>query len=238
MVSSYQGRLIFLKNIAKVDFDYEDEKYLGRLNSRRAIFLTAQQKDDFNIFDIMKDVNPEVEKFKTSHKNEIKLITVFDQSVYVDQRINGFIKNLLQGIFLVGLVILFALGVKSSIIVILAIPFSFLIGLSFVDYLGFGLQQISIAGLVVALGLLVDNSIVMIENINRFLGLGYSKKEAAVMGAKQIAWPIVSATATTILAFIPIIMMKNQAGDFIKSLPVTIISTLTFSLLIALTLTV
>lgn len=237
VISSYQGRLIFLKNIANVDFDYEDEKYLGRLNSRRAIFLTAQQKDDFNIFDIMKDVNPEIEKFKTSHKNEIKLVTVFDQSVYVDQRINGFIKNLLQGIFLVGLVILLALGVKSSIIVILAIPFSFLIGLSFVDYLGFGLQQISIAGLVVALGLLVDNSIVMIENINRFLGLGYSKKEAAVMGAKQIAWPIVSATATTILAFIPIIMMKNQAGDFIKSLPVTIISTLTFSLLIALALT-
>ena len=237
VVSSYHGRLIFLRNIAKVEFKYEDEKYLGRLNSRRAIFLTAQQKDDFNIFDIMKDVNPEIEKFKISHKNEIKLITVFDQSVYVDQRINGFIKNLLQGIFLVGLVILLALGVKSSIIVILAIPFSFLIGLSFVDYLGFGLQQISIAGLVVALGLLVDNSIVVIENINRFLGLGYSKKEAAVMGAKQIAWPIVSATATTILAFIPIIMMKNQAGDFIKSLPVTIISTLTFSLLIALTLT-
>jgi multidrug efflux pump subunit AcrB len=237
VVSSYQGRLIFLKNIAEVEFDYEDEKYLGRLNSSRAIFLTVQQKDDFNIFNIMKDVNPEIEKYKSRHENEIKIITVFDQSVFVDHRINGFIRNLLQGIFLVGLVILLALGIKSSIIVILAIPFSFLIGLAFVDYLGFGLQQISIAGLVVALGLLVDNSIVMVENINRFLGLGYSKKEAAVMGAKQIAWPIVSATATTVLAFIPIIMMRNQAGDFIKSLPVTIISTLTFSLLIALTLT-
>jgi multidrug efflux pump subunit AcrB len=237
VVSSYQGRLIYLKNIAKVEFNYEDEKYLGRLNGIRSVFLTVQQKDDFNIFEIMKDINPEIEKFKSSHDNEIKIIAVFDQSFYVDQRINGFMKNLLQGIFLVGLVILLALGIKSSIIVILAIPFSFLIGIAFVDYMGFGLQQISIAGLVVALGLLVDNSIVMVENINRFLGLGYSKKEAAVMGAKQIAWPIVSATATTVLAFIPIIMMRNQAGDFIKSLPVTIISTLTFSLLIALTLT-
>ncbi len=237
IVSSYQGRLIFLKNIAGVEFDYEDEKYMGRLNSRRAIFLTVQQKDDFNIFEIMKDINPVIEEFKSSHKNEIKIITVFDQSVFVDQRISGFIKNLLQGIFLVGLVIFLALGVKSSIIVILAIPFSFLIGLAFVDYMGFGLQQISIAGLVVALGLLVDNSIVMVENINRFLGLGYSKREAAEMGAKQIAWPIVSATATTVLAFIPIIMMKNEAGEFIKSLPFTIISTLIFSLLIALTIT-
>jgi multidrug efflux pump subunit AcrB len=237
IVSSYQGRLIFLKNIAGVKFDYEDEKYMGRLNSRRAIFLTVQQKDDFNIFEIMKDINPVTEKFKSTHKNEIKVITVFDQSLFVDHRINGFIKNLLQGIFLVGLVIFLALGVKSSIIVILAIPLSFLIGLAFVDYMGYGLQQISIAGLVVALGLLVDNSIVMVENINRFLGLGYNRKEAAEMGAKQIAWPIVSATATTVLAFIPIIMMKNEAGEFIKSLPVTIISTLTFSLLIALTIT-
>ncbi len=237
VVSSYQGRLIYLKNIASVNFNYEDSKYLGRLNGRRAIFLTAQQKDDYNIFDIMKDINPEIEKFKDNLSDDVSLITVFDQSEYVDQRINGFIRNLSQGIFLVGLIIFLALGVKSAIIVILAIPFSFLIGLAFVDYSGFGLQQISIAGLVVALGLLVDNSIVMVENINRFMGSGYSRREAAVLGAKQIAWPIVSATATTILAFIPIIMMGNEAGDFIKSLPVTIIFTLIFSLLIALTLT-
>jgi multidrug efflux pump subunit AcrB len=237
VVSSYQGSLIYLKNIATVDFSYEDEKYKGRINGRRAIFLTAQQKDDHNIFDIMKDVNPEIEKFKSSINDDVKLITVFDQSHYVDQRINGFINNLMQGIFLVGLIIFISLGVRSAIIVILAIPFSFLIGLAFVDYSGFGLQQISIAGLVVALGLLVDNSIVMVENINRFMGMGYSKREAAINGARQIAWPIVSATVTTVLAFIPIIMMGNEAGDFIKSLPVTIIFTLTFSLLIALTLT-
>jgi multidrug efflux pump subunit AcrB len=237
VVSSYQGKPVLLKNIATIEFDYEDEKYLGRLNGQRAIFLTAQQKDDVNIFDIMDEVNPEIKKFESRLKNGIQLITVFDQSVYVDHRINGFIINLLQGIFLVGLVIFLALGFKSAIIVIFAIPLSFLMGLAFVDYSGFGLQQISIAGLVVALGLLVDNSIVMIENINRFMGLGFSKREAAIKGAQQIAWPIVSATATTVLAFIPIIMMKDEAGDFIKSLPITIIYTLVFSLLVALTLT-
>jgi multidrug efflux pump subunit AcrB len=237
VVSSYNGKPVLLKNIATIDFDYEDEKYLGRLNGKRAIFLSAQQKDDVNIFDIMDEVNPVIKGYESRLNNDVKLITVFDQSVYVDQRINGFISNLLQGIFLVGLVILLALGLKSAIIVILAIPLSFLMGLALVDYTGFGLQQISIAGLVVALGLLVDNSIVMIENINRFMGMGLSRKDAAIMGARQIAWPIVSATATTVLAFIPIIMMKDQAGDFIKSLPVTIIYTLVFSLLVALTLT-
>jgi multidrug efflux pump subunit AcrB len=237
VVSSYNGKPVLLKNIATIEFNYEDEKYLGRLNGKRAIFLTAQQKDDVNIFDIMDEANPVINDFESRLKNDVSLITVFDQSFYVDQRINGFISNLLQGIFLVGLVILLAMGFKSAIIVIFAIPLSFLMGLAFVDYTGFGLQQISIAGLVVALGLLVDNSIVMIENINRFMGLGFSRRDAAIMGAKQIAWPIVSATATTVLAFIPIIMMRDEAGDFIRSLPVTIIYTLAFSLLVALTLT-
>ncbi len=237
VVSSYNGQLIYLKHIATVQFDYEDQDYIGRYMGHRSVFLVAGQKDAVNIFDIMDDVNPVIERHRESLKPDIQLLTVFDQSEFVDERINGFLKNLFQGILLVGAVILFALGIKSSIIVILAIPFSFLTGIAFVDYAGFGLQQISIAGLVVALGLLVDNSIVVIENINRFIKDGHPPKEAAYLATRQIGWPVVSATVTTVLAFIPIMMMQNDAGEFIRSLPVTITAALTMSLLIALTIT-
>jgi multidrug efflux pump subunit AcrB len=144
--------------------------------------------------------------------------------------------NLLQGIFLVGLIILISLGFRSAIIIIIAIPLSIIIGLSFVDMAGFGLQQITIAALVVALGLLVDNSIVVVENIRRFIRLGNPVRIAAEKGAAQIGWPIFSATLTTLLAFIPIIMMPDKAGDFIKSLPVTLVAILSVSLFLALTL--
>ena len=167
----------------------------------------------------------------------MELAYVFDQSQGVETRVNGFLNNLLQGILLVGIIIFLALGFRSASIVMLAIPLSILIGLWVVNQMGYALQQISIAGLVVALGLLVDNSIAIIENIERHLALGYSRKEAAIAGTQQLIAPITSATLTTVLAFIPIVMMPDVTGAFIKALPITVIATLIASLIGAITLT-
>jgi multidrug efflux pump subunit AcrB len=237
VINSHQGQLIYLSNIADVAFDYESSKYMARYNGVPAVFVAAGQKDKENIFDIMDQVYPLIEKNKNELNDNIELHMVLDQSVFVGDRVNVFLSNLIQGIFLVGLLILLALGFKPALIVIVAIPLAFLTGIGFVDMAGFGLQQVSIAGLVVALGLLVDNSIVVVENINRFLKNGHSPREAAWLGTRQIGWPVTAATVTTLLAFIPLILMNNDAGEFIKSLPVTLIATLTMSLLIALTIT-
>ncbi|TSA25661.1 MAG: efflux RND transporter permease subunit [Bacteroidetes bacterium] len=237
VVHSYNGRLVRLRDIAGIRFGYEDQPYLARVSHQRCIFLAVKQKPDFNIFSIRKGLEPELETFRMNIPSDMKLFTVFDQSVWVDKRINNFLLNLLQGIILVGIFILLAMGVRSSIVVILAIPLSIVMGIFVVHLLGFGLQQISIAGLVVALGMLVDNSIVIVQNINRYRSLGYSPREAAITATSEIGWPVVSATATTVLAFIPIIMMPEASGEFIKSLPITIIATLSMSLLVALTLT-
>jgi len=236
VINSYMGRLIYLHNIATVDFDYENEMYYGRFIGERALFLTIKSKDGINIFDLTEEIMPVINKYKNTLDNGISLEMVFDQSKIVESRISGFLNNLISGILLVGIVILLALGFRSSVIVIIAIPLSIVIGLFFVDSYGLGLQQITIAGLVVALGLLVDNSIVIIENINRYIAMGHKPREAAILGTAQIGWPIISSTITTILAFVPIILMPDKAGDFIRGLPVTIIATLTISLIIALTL--
>jgi len=237
VVSSYMGKIIHLKDVADVNLDYEDQQYFARFKGQRAIFISLQQKPDINIFHIHEKLMPIINNFKKELSDNIKMEMVFDQSQNVEHRISNFMSNLTQGIILVGLVILLALGLKSSIIVIIAIPLSIIIGLAVVDYTGFGLQQISIAGLVIALGLLVDNSIVMIENISRYIKLGYKPKDAAIEGASEIGWPVISATATTVLAFIPIMMMPDVSGEFIRSLPITITATLIVSLFIALTLT-
>lgn len=237
VVNSYRGRNIYLHDIADVTLTYEDQIYFGRVNGKRCIFLEVKQKEGYNIFAIRGELQKKLTEFTNTLPVGIHLFTVFDQSIWVDERISYFLGNLLQGILLVGLIVLLALGFRSSMIVIMAIPLSIIMGLFVVDLSGFGLQQISIAGLVVALGLLVDNSIVMVENINRFRFLGYSPRDASILGASEISWPVISATATTVLAFIPIIMMPEASGEFIKSLPITIIATLIMSLLVALTLT-
>jgi multidrug efflux pump subunit AcrB len=237
VVGSYNGQLVYLENIADVGFMYEDNNYLARFMGKRAIFLTVQQKEGVNIFTITDEINRQIREYENSTGDDIHLVRIFDQSLIVDRRINGFLNNLYQGIFLVGLFIFLSLGVRSSLIVILAIPASVLIGLGIVNISGFALEQISIAALVVALGLLVDNSIVMVENTNRYFKKGYPARQASLLASSEVGWPVTSATITTILAFIPIMLLPDKAGDFIRSLPVTIIATLGVSLFLTLTMT-
>jgi len=237
IVNSWNGRLVRLHDIADTRFGYEESRHYARVNHHRCLFLEVKQKPDYNIFDIRKGLEPELTEFSSNLPEDIRMFTVFDQSVWVDKRISNFLLNLLQGIILVGIFIFLAMGVRSSMVVILAIPLSIIMGIFLVHLLGIGLQQISIAGLVVALGMLVDNSIVIVQNISRYRTMGYSPREASIAATSEIGWPVVSATATTILAFIPIIMMPEASGEFIKSLPIIIIATLTMSLLVALTLT-
>jgi multidrug efflux pump subunit AcrB len=237
IVASAENTLLFLKDIAKISYNYEDPTYFARFNNKKAVFITVAQKVGTNIFTISDALDDRIAIFQSSLPTKMELDTVFDQSESVGYRLNGFFLNLFQGLILVGLVVLMAVGFRASGIVILAIPVSIMIGIGFVDTSGYGLEQMSIAGLVIALGLLVDNAIVVIENISRYMKMGYSNKEAAVKGTSQIAWAVVSSTVTTVLAFIPIMMMQNITGDFIRSMPVTVVYTLAASLLISLILT-
>jgi multidrug efflux pump subunit AcrB len=237
IVHAFGEKVVFLKDIADVRFDYEDNVYLARTNGKRCVFITVNQKDGTNILQVMGEIETKIDEFKEKLPSSISLYTVFDQSVSVSNRLSRFLNNLLQGLVLVGIVVLLAVGLRASLIVILAIPISFMISIGFVDLSGYGLQQMSIAGLVIVLGLLVDNAIVVTENITRFMKMGYPKIEAAVEGTRQIGGAIISSTLTTILAFLPIAMMGYTTGDYIRSMPMTVIYTLSASLLVALTLT-
>jgi multidrug efflux pump subunit AcrB len=167
----------------------------------------------------------------------VTLHEVFDQSESVASRVNGFFWNLLQGILLVGGVVLLALGWRASGIVMTAIPLSILIAIYVLDVTGFGLQQISIVGLVIALGLLVDDAIVITENVARFRRKGYSAVEAALKGTGEVGWAVVSTSVTSVLAFLPIALVQSGSGDFIRSMPLTVIYALGASLAVTLTLT-
>ncbi len=247
VVNSNRGRLIYLRDVAVIDYAYEKQNYMARFGAKsirsdrpggtRCIFLGISQKEGLNVLKTGQNLDPVIEAFREELPANMRLEVIYNQPQVVKKRINGFMNNLLQGIVLVGLVIFLSLGFRSSMVVVIAIPLSLTIGLGFVDMAGFGLQQISIGGLVVVLGLLVDNSIVMVENINRYIQMGHKRREASILAASEIAWPVITATLTTVLAFVPIAAMPDKAGEFIKSLPVTIALTLTVSLFIALALT-
>ncbi len=226
-----------LRDVADVGFGYEDEIYIARFDGKRAVFVTANQKEGTNIFSIMKELRPRVEHYREGLPPAMALQWVFDQSESVSYRLDKFFENMLQGVLLVGVITFLLIGLRASLVVIIVIPMALLIGLTFVDLSGFAIEQVSIAGLVITLGLLVDNAIVVTENISRFLGLGFGKREAAFKATSQIGWAIVSSTVTTVLAFLPMVIMKNMTAEFIRGLPVTVIFVLLASLGIALTFT-
>ncbi|TFH02107.1 MAG: efflux RND transporter permease subunit, partial [Calditrichales bacterium] len=236
-VAGAENHLLYLKDVADVSYADAEKSYYARYNGKKAIFITASQKPGTNIFDIRDNLDTKISGFIERLPESIKLETVFDQAESVSFRLNGFFLNLLQGLFLVGIIVLLAVGMRASLIVIMAIPISILIGIGFLDMSHYGLEQMSIAGLVIALGLLVDNAIVVIENISRYIRKGLSRTEAAIRGTSQIGWAITSSTITTVFAFLPIMMMQNITGEFIRSMPLTVVYTLMASLLIALILT-
>ena len=119
-------------------------------------------------------------------------------------------------IFLVLLTLL-PLGFRASTVVMVSIPLSLAIGLFLLDIMGFTINQLSIVGMVVALGLLVDDSIVVVENIERHLRMGYTKREAAMAATKQIGLAVLGCTATLIFAFLPLLFLPEGAGDFIPT---------------------
>lgn len=234
VVYSGNGQVIYLKDIGTVRMDYQNESHLTRLNGHRAIFVTASQKARQNIFAVRSEVLPVLDKFKSQLPKNMDYYKVFDQSASVGNRMGRFAKDFAIAICLV-LITLLPLGTRASLVVMISIPLSIAIGLVILNLFGYTLNQLSIVGLIVALGILVDDSIVVVENIERYMRMGYSRRKAAVEATKQISVAVVGCTATLILAFLPLLYLPGNAGDFIRSLPMAVVATVVASLAVSLT---
>ncbi|WP_448565081.1 efflux RND transporter permease subunit [Thalassotalea ganghwensis] len=237
IIQSNQDFALRLKDVATIEFGDQKPNYLAYYNDKPVIFITAQQRAGTNIFDLTNSIDAELKRFQKTLPDTIKMETLFKQADSVESRVNGFFVNLWQGLIIVGLVALAFLGLRESIVVITAVPLSFLIAMGWLDFLGFGLQQMSIVGLIIALGLLVDNAIVVTESIHRERQRFPALKDAAISGASRVGMAITSGTVTTMLAFLPMLMLASNTGDFVRSMPITVVLVLLASLIIALTLT-
>ncbi len=236
-ILSTNQQVIYLRDLAEVNFDYDDQQWFGRFNGERCIYLTVFQKRGTNILTLAKDLNTTFENFQDELPADIHLVSAFEQAPAVGFRINDFIGNLLQGIALVGIIIWIFLGWRPALVVMTIIPLSIIMAVTVLDFNDYALQQISIAALVIALGLLVDNAIVVIENIVNFKNDGHPLPKAASLGTQEVGYAIVASTITTVLAFAPLSLLQSGPGEFLRTLPLTVIYALLASLLLALVFT-
>ncbi len=235
IVFSAGGKNIMLKDVANVYFDYSQDKHLTRLNSYRCVFVVAALKSGSNISQSQDKYLPAIDQFKNTLPNNIDLQVMFDQAENVNTRLSGLGMDFMIAITLV-LITLLPLGTRASIVVMVSIPLSLAIGIILVNLFGFSLNQLSIVGLVVSLGLLVDDSIVVVENIERWMREGHSRIEATFKATKQIGLAVIGCTATLIIAFMPLMFMPEASGEFIRSLPVAVMSSVLGSMFVALTI--
>ena len=235
LVYSANNRNVQLRDIANVSMTFAERDHITRLNGHRGIFVVAAQKSKENIAATQLAYQPILEKFKKSLPSNIDMIHHFDQAEVVQKRLSGLGFDFIWAILLVAFTLL-PLGFRPAIIVMISIPLSLSIGIIILNYLGYSLNQLSIVGLVVALGLLVDDSIVVIENIERWMLNGYSRKDAVLKATSQIGTAVLGCTATLIIAFLPLIFLPEASGEFIRSLPISVIASVLASLLVSLTI--
>ncbi|MEZ2442849.1 efflux RND transporter permease subunit [Chitinophaga sp. RCC_12] len=235
VIYNANGKIVYLKDVANVSYKDGTVNHIVRLNGHRSILVTAAMKDNVNISKVQEEFLPVLDEFNKTLPQNIKMVKNFDQANMVSERLGHLGFDFVLAIVLV-IVTLLPLGFRASLIVMISIPLSLALGLIALNLLGYSLNQLSIVGLVVALGLLVDDSIVVVENIERWLREGHSRMDAILKGTKQIGVAVVGCTATLVIAFLPLAFLPDVAGEFIRSLPMAVMTSVLASMIVALTL--
>ncbi len=235
VIYNANGKIVYLKDVAEISYRNETVNHITRINGHRCVLVTAAMKDKVNIAKVQEEFTPILDEFSKALPSNIRLVKNFDQATMVSQRLGHLGFDFGLAILLVVITLL-PLGFRASLIVMISIPLSLALGLIALNILGYSLNQLSIVGLVVALGLLVDDSIVVVENIERWLREGHSRKDAILKGTKQIGIAVIGCTATLVIAFLPLAFLPDTAGEFIRSLPMAVITSVLASMIVALTL--
>jgi multidrug efflux pump subunit AcrB len=235
VIYNANGKIIYLKDVANVSYKDGTVDHITRLNGHRCVLVTAALKANVNIANVQQEFLPVLDEFSKDLPANIHMVKNFDQANQVSRRLGHLGFDFGLAILLV-IITLLPLGFRASLIVMIAIPLSLALGLIAMNMLGYSLNQLSIVGLVVALGLLVDDSIVVVENIERWLREGHSRKDAILKGTQQIGIAVIGCTATLVIAFLPLAFLPDLAGEFIRCLPVAVMTSVLASMIVALTL--
>ena len=231
-------RVITLSDIATLNLTYEDRTQTARFNGESTIALQVSKRKGFNIIDTANLIEETVMKVAETWPEEVHATvdigTSNNQSITVGSMVGQLENSVLTAIALVMIVTLAILGLRSALLVGFAIPTSFLLCFALLAAMGVAISNIVMFGLILAVGMLVDGAIVVVEYADKRISQGMGPMRAYVAAAKRMFWPVVSSTATTLCAFLPMLFWPGLTGEFMGMLPVTLIFVLSASLLVAL----
>ena len=231
-------RVVTLGDLATINLTFEDRMGTARFNGEKTLALQVVKRKGFNLIDTADAVKAEVAAAEANWPAELQAAvtvgTSNDQSRIVDSMVKQLEGSVLTAIALVMIVVLAALGLRAALLVGFAIPTSFLLCFVFLSIMEVSISNIVMFGLILAVGMLVDGAIVVVEYADKRISEGSGPMHAYVEAAKRMFWPVVSSTATTLCAFLPMLFWPGVPGEFMGMLPVTLIFVLSASLVVAL----
>lgn len=230
------GKVTKLRHIAKVSFGAEDTSSYAREFGKPVVMIDVVKRSGTNLLIAAEKIKGVIEKAYADGRipKEVKYTITNDMSFKTQDQVANLENNIISGVILVVLILQLFLGLRSALFVGIAIPMSMFMSFYILDSMGVTLNIMVLFSLVLALGMLVDNGIVVVENIYRQLADGMTMFDAVKYGVGEIAWPIISSTATTVAAFIPLMMWPGIMGEFMQYLPLTLMIVLSSSLFVAL----
>ncbi len=225
-----EGGRLRLGEIADINLRLEEAETLGRFNGQPSVNLTVTKTADASTIDVSRLVRETAQQLRQELPPSIQVGLFSDLSVYVKTRLNTVKSSGLVGLTLVLLSLYLFLNFRVALITAMGIPVSFLVAVLMIHYLGFTINMVSLFAFLIALGLIVDDAIIVTENIYRHMEQGTPAAQAAHTGAREVWWPVLASTSTTVAAFLPMFSIGGTLGEFIKVIPVVVAASLLGSL--------
>ncbi|MEK8179259.1 efflux RND transporter permease subunit [Flavobacterium buctense] len=233
IVKSFGGS-VYLKDIAKVSFKEKEKTTYAREKGKEVVMLNVKKRSGQNMISAIEQVK---ERIKLAQENylpkDLKIDLTNDQSSRVEHQVDELSNHIIFGIVLVMIVLMFTMGLRNSLFVGAAIPLSMLMAFTILSAFGMTLNTMVLFGLVMGLGMLVDDGIVVVDNVFANMKKGMPRVQASKIGIGEIAWPVISSTATTLMAFLPFALWPGTMGKFMIYFPLTLSVTLGASLFVA-----
>jgi len=229
-------RTVYLKDMAKVKFGYKEQELVVRSQAEPTIAINATRESGSNVMEVMAGLKRELKKINANilEPKGLRFEQVYDETEYIQSAIDLVLQNLYVGGTLAIIVLLVFLGnIRSTIIVAFAIPISIIGTFLLMVLFGRNLNVISLAGMAFAVGMVVDNSIVVSENIYRHVQMGKSTFEASLDGAREVWGAVLASTLTTLAVFIPVVFVREEAGQLFKDIAIAISSAVGLSLFVS-----
>lgn len=234
VVKAENDRIVYLKDIAKIDFDYVEKESFARLEKKPVVSVDIIKRSGENMLIATEKINATMAELEDRLPQDLVISRTNDQSTFVREMVSSLENNIISGVILVVLVLLFFLGTRNALFVGIAIPLSMFIAFNILGIFGITVNMMILFSLILALGMLVDNGIVVVENVYRLMEEGLNPIAATRKGVGEVALPIIASTATTLAAFLPLALWPGLMGQFMGYLPLGVMITLASSLFVAL----